>query len=304
MGRTAIAAVVPSIDRRSLERLETHFIAPEIYQRDDVAERQAKLARIVADEVAPRLLRLHTEVVADAPPVGVVLEALSPSGADITALADIVLGTNLEAAAAYVMLLRDRGLLMETLFFELLEPTARRLGEMWDNDECDFVDVTLGVARLQKLLAIFNDTHDEPALETRRHVLMAMMPGDQHRFGMTMVGKFLSAAGWRVRTEFASTAQEIVDAARRDWFAVAGVTAGSDRHLEALPGTIVRLREQSENPAISVMVGGPMFTANPALAMEVGADATAPNAPAAVLVAQKLFDLALPSLRADLVCSA
>jgi len=38
------------------------------------------------------------------------------------------------------------------------------------------------------------------------------------------------------------------------------------------------------------MVGGPMFTANPELASKVGADATAPTAPAAVLVAQKLFD--------------
>jgi methanogenic corrinoid protein MtbC1 len=300
MGQAAVAGVVPTIDRQSLDRLETRFIAPEIYRRDDVADRQAKLARIVASEVAPRLLRLHTQVVADAPPVEVVIEALSPSSADIGALADIVLGTDLEAAAAYVMLLRDRGLLMETLFVELLEPTARLLGEMWDNDECDFVDVTLGVARLQKLLAIFNDTHAEPAIETRRHVLMAMMPGDQHRFGMTMVGRFLSAAGWRVQAEFTSTPQEIVGAARRDWFAVAGLTAGADRHLDALRGTILRLREQSQNPAIGIMVGGPMFTANPALATEVGADATAPNAPAAVLVAQKLFDLALPSLRVDL----
>jgi len=38
------------------------------------------------------------------------------------------------------------------------------------------------------------------------------------------------------------------------------------------------------------MVSGPMFTANPELAGKVGADATAPAAPAAVLVAQKLFD--------------
>jgi methanogenic corrinoid protein MtbC1 len=41
---------------------------------------------------------------------------------------------------------------------------------------------------------------------------------------------------------------------------------------------------------IGVMVGGPVFTANPALAREVGADGTAANAPTAVLMAQKLFD--------------
>ncbi|KAA2236611.1 cobalamin B12-binding domain-containing protein [Salinarimonas soli] len=299
MGRTAETVAVPAIDPQSLCSLETHFIAPEIYRRDDVAARQANLARIVSNQIVPRLLRLHTEVVADAPPVTVLIEALAPSRADISALADIVLGTDLEAAAAYVVVLRDRGLAMETLFVELLEPTARHLGEMWTNDECDFIDVTLGVARLQKLLAIFNETHDEPALGSRRRVLMAMTPGDPHRFGVTMVEKFLLAAGWQVQTELSSTADEIVEAASGTWFAVAGLTAGSDRQLDTLRSTIVRLRARSHNPAIGIMVGGPMFTANPALALEVGADATAPNAPAAVLVAQKLYDLAAPTLRAE-----
>jgi len=41
---------------------------------------------------------------------------------------------------------------------------------------------------------------------------------------------------------------------------------------------------------IGIMVGGPVFTANPELALEVGADSTAINAPTAVLLAQKLFD--------------
>lgn len=298
MSQASGTVAVPAIDRRSLSKLEAHFIAPEIYRRDDVAARQARLARTISSEIVPRLLRLHTDVVSNAPPITVLIEALAPNSADISALADIVLGTNLEAAAAYITVLRDRGLSMETLFVELLEPTARHLGEMWDNDQCDFVDVTLGVARLQKLLAVFNETHNEPEIETRRHVLMAMTPGDQHRFGAAMVGQFLTAAGWEVQTEFSNATGAIVGAVRREWFAVAGLTAGSDRHLGTLRSTIVRIREQSQNPSIGVMVGGPMFTANPALASEVGADATAPNAPAAVLVAQKLFDLAVPSLRA------
>lgn len=102
----------------------------------------------------------------------------------------VVIGSDLEAAAAYVLVLRGRGLTMETLFIELLEPTACHLGEMWDRDDCDFIDVTLGVARLQKLLAIFNESHNLPKLEARRHVLMALAPSEQHRFGLTMVQRF------------------------------------------------------------------------------------------------------------------
>jgi methanogenic corrinoid protein MtbC1 len=299
MSRKMGAVAVPTIDRQSLHKLEAHFIAPEIYQRDDVRVRQAKIARIASNEIIPRLLRLHTEVVADAPPVAVLIEALAPSNADVSALADIVLGTDLEAAASYVMVLRDRGLSMETLFVELLEPAARHLGEMWDNDECDFIDVTLGVGRLQKLLAVFNETYEEPAYEARRQVLMAVTPGNQHSFGVAIVERFLLAAGWQVQTELSSTAEEIVGAARSNWFAVAGLTAGSDQQVNDLKSIISRIRKQSQNRMIGIMVGGPMFTANPAMALAVGADATAPNAPTAVLVAQKLFDLAMPSLRAN-----
>jgi methanogenic corrinoid protein MtbC1 len=301
MGQAIRAISVPVIDRQQLHKLKKQFIAPEIFHRDDVAERQAKLACVISNDIIPRLLRLHTEVLPAALPVDVVIEAFAPSGADISCLADIVLGSDLKVAAEYILVLRDRGLSMDSLFIELLEPTARSLGEMWDRDECDFIDVTLGVARLQELLAIFNDTHDVQALETRRQVLMAMTPGDQHSFGVTMVERFLRAAGWQVRTELSATSEQISDAAQSKWFAVVGLTAGSERQLDCLRTTIAQVRKASKNQEIGVMVGGPMFTANLALADQVGADATAPNAPAAVLVAQKLFDLASPSMRKNSV---
>lgn len=292
MGRAA-AAAIPAIDRQSLQQLETHFIAPEIYRRDDLAVRQGRLAQLISSRVIPQLLRLHGDVLPDAPSVEVLVEALAPDSADITGLADIILGSDLEAAVSYVTVLRERGLSMDSLFIELLEPTARHLGEMWDHDECDFVDVTLGVARLQKLLAAFNNSHTEPALDSRRAVLMAMTPGDQHFFGVTMVERFLLASGWKVQTETSATMQDIANAAQGRWFAVAGLTAGSTEMMEPLAATIRLIRQTSANPRIGIMVGGPLFTANPALALEVGADETASNAPAAVLVAQKLFDVAI-----------
>ena len=196
-----------------------------------------------------------------------------------------------------MLVLRDRGLSTDTLFLDLLEPTARVLGEMWDRDECDFIDVTLGIARLQKLLAIFNDTYTLAALDERRHILMAMTPGNQHSFGVTMVERFLLAAGWQVRTELEGTSEDIAHVAKSTWFAVVGLTAGSERQLDSMRTTIAQIRRESRNQAVGIMVGGPMFTANPALAHDVGADATAPNAPAAVIVAQKLFDLAAATFR-------
>ena len=287
----ATKAAIPAIDQSCLEALEKHFVSQELYRRDDVPERQARVARAVADTVVPQIVRLHSEVLPQAPEIEHVVEALMPTASDISGLADIILGADLEVSVAYVLMMRDRGLSMDTLFIELLEPAARRLGELWDSDECDFIDVTLGVARLQKLLASFNDSHGSPALLSRRTVLLGTAPGDQHSFGASMVERFLGAAGWSVQTVFDQSADMMGHAARREWFAVASLTAGSDKYLPALSNVIKVIRRQSLNPAIGIMVGGPAFSEDPGLVRAVGADATATNAPAAVLMAQKLFEL-------------
>ena len=297
MGQAGNAFASASIDRQALRNFEKHFISPEVLLRHDVSVRQYDLARFVSDEIVPRLVRLHTEVVPGAPLVEEVIEALRPNSTEIDALAHIVLGDDLEAAATYVTIMKDRGLSMETLYVELLEPTARHLGEMWDRDECDFIDVTLGVGRLQKLLAIFNETYALPLLGDRRVFLMATAPGNQHSFGASMIEKLLSAAGWQVEVEYSGDVNQLVEAVSGNWFAVVGLTAGSDAQLEELKSAIVQVRQHSKNPLAGVLVGGPMFTQNPELAAIMGADATAPNAPTAVLAAQKLFDMAAPAKR-------
>lgn len=299
MGRMGNALASQVFDRQTLHHFEKHFISPEIHQRPDMSARQSILARVISNEIVPRLLRLHTEVLPDAPSVDVLINALRPSSSEIDALAHIVLGDDLEAAATYVTIMRDRGLSMETLYVELLEPTARHLGEMWDNDECDFIDVTIGVGRLQKLLAIFNDTYTLPQLGTRRRVLMATTPGNQHSFGASMIERLLSAAGWDVETEYSGDANQIIQMVKRNWFAVIGLTAGSDGQLPAMKAVVAQIRSESQNSDIGIMVGGPMFTQDPHLTVTMGADATAPNAPAAVLAAQKLFDAAAQHWRAD-----
>lgn len=261
---------------------ETRFVAPGILSRSDVAERRAKLAHVVAGEIIPRLMLLHKEVVKAAEP---------PTEAEIAGLAQRVLSADIAEAARYITLLRDRGLSMERLFVELLEPCARYLGQMWDRDACDFIDVTLGLGRLQKLLAVFNSTHILPALDEKRRVLMLTTPGDQHVFGLSMVTKFLDAGGWRVDSEIGAPLELAGETVGQSWYAVAGLTLGSERHLAQLKAMIAMIRRRSLNQAIGIMVGGPVFSADPGLAKSVGADATAVDAPTAVLTAQKLFDL-------------
>ena len=277
--------------------MDAHFVAPEILRRSDVFARRAKLLRIVSVDIIPRLSLFHRAEATIAPDS---LRSRATPESDIQdskirdleirGLAQLVLGTDLEAAVEFVTGLRERGVSMDTLFVNVLEPTARHLGSLWEDDACDFIDVTLAVGRLQHLLAIFNDTHGLPALDGKRHVLMTTMPDETHSFGAQMVEKFLSAGGWTVQSEPAAGADAIAALVERRWFAVAGLTVSCDKGLGGLADLIGSIRQHSCNRAIGIMVGGPVFTANPGLAAELGADATASNAPAAVVLAQKLFD--------------
>ena len=260
---------------------DANFVAPEVLAREDVAERHLRLAQVVSHQIVPRLKSLHSIK----PEIAAVI---SPE--EIDQFAHLVLSPDIRTAEAFVTLLRERGLPMDVLFVELLEPAARHLGEMWNHDECDFVDVTLGLGRLQRLLATFNCTHQDPMLIERRSILMTTMPGDQHSFGAAMVEKFMRAGGWRVRAERVASIHELTGLVGKEWFALVGLAVGFDQHMPQLAEAIARLRERSCNPALGVIVGGPVFAAHPERIAEVGADATAPNAPLAVLAAQKIFD--------------
>jgi methanogenic corrinoid protein MtbC1 len=262
---------------------EHHFIASEILARDDVAERRAKLAQIVSAQIVPRLMSLLEDG-------KIAVDSVAVRPEEIIALAHIVLDPDLNTAVAFATRLKDRGLPAEALFVDLLEPAARHLGRMWDSDECDFIDVTLGVGRLQKLLSVFNGTHAIPAIGEKRTVFMATTPDEQHSFGLAMVDKFLLAGGWRVSTLVGASDAALGKAVEENWFAVAGLTVSSDGNLENVAAAIRTIRARSANPAIGVMVGGALFIERPELVAQLGADATALNAPAAVIVAQRLFD--------------
>ena len=265
--------------------VQTPFVAPEVLHREDAAGR---LADIIALDIVPRLLRLRH---AGPPATGV----SAASEVEIAELARLVLSPDLQAAAEYIAILRERGLTMEALFVGLLEPAARCLGKMWDNDECDFVDVTLGVGRLQKLLAVFNCNYDLPAIGQKRRIVLTLTPGEQHTFGLAMVAKLLAAADWDVTSVVEPTIESIAGVVVQDWYAVAGITLSSGLRTDELSKTIATIRRQSRNPAIGIMVGGPQFVGHPELVARVGADACAANATTAVILAQKLFDIGAKS---------
>jgi methanogenic corrinoid protein MtbC1 len=256
---------------------------PRVLRRADYRERQARLASVIAQQIVPRLLLIHKNARVD----GDTGETFTSE--EITEFGDLTMAPDSSAARAYFEKMQASGHSLDTLFVHLLAPTARRLGEYWDQDLCDFVDVTIGVSRLQELLTIFGAADDIPLIDLQHRVLLATAPGEQHVVGIDMVGKLMRASGWDTTVRKGPSIKEIAADVAAEWYAVVGVALSAEEGLEEIGRSIDEMRRVSRNKHIGVMVGGPVFTGHPERAIQVGADGVADDAPAAVILAKKLL---------------
>ncbi|HSF12956.1 MAG TPA: cobalamin B12-binding domain-containing protein, partial [Erythrobacter sp.] len=182
------------------------------------------------------------------------------------------------------------GVSVETVCLDLLAPAARKLGEMWEHDECDFIDVTMGLWRLQEVMrevaARAPAERDFPCAP--RSALFSPMPGDNHNFGALMIEEVFARAGWQSEALIKPERRELLDRLARQPFDLVGLTLTRDCPSAALSNLIKAMRNVSANPDIIIFVGGRMINENPDLVAEVGADGTGADALAALEMAENL----------------
>jgi methanogenic corrinoid protein MtbC1 len=245
------------------------------------------LVHTIEDEIVPRLIRT-----ARGGSSAQVFEIANQARkhAAVRELAKRILDNHAGAAAEYIEELRAQGLSLETIYLDVMSPAARHLGVLWEEDTVDFTAVTVGLWRLQQLMyALSPEFHDDDARGVHvQRALLVPVPGSQHTLGLLMVAEFFRRAGWDVWGDPVATAEDLVREVKAQVFDLAGFSVGSETHFPVLTGVIKRVRAASVNPAICVMVGGPVIVANPGLVNTLGADGTAPDAAHAVQVAGSL----------------
>ena len=242
------------------------------------------LSTLIESEIIPRLMMAHVAGTPETPAPGIVAE-------EIAALAPLALEVEADALLAHIEKILARGVAVDTVMVDLLAPTARLLGEMWEDDRCDFVDVTMGLWRLQEVVhEIAARCPADRVLAVGGHrALFASMPGDQHNFGTVVVDELFRRDGWVTDRLSGAPTPELVRRVGDDWFDLVGLTVSCDAHIATLTSVIAALRNVSRNPRVCIMVGGRVFSADPELAVRVGADGTAGDAKRALAVAGDLL---------------
>jgi methanogenic corrinoid protein MtbC1 len=248
---------------------------------------EGHLARTIEDEIVPRLLlsRLESRQVGEQP------SALA--GGDVEALAQLLLQPDPAVAIAFVEAKRDQGVGLAELYLGLLAPAARLLGEWWHEDRCSFLDVTLGLCSLHRLLHSLSPrfVNESAGAGHGKRILLMPAPGEQHTFGLIMVVDFFRRSGWDVRFDDSDSIDDLARLVRREWFSVVGVSVGCDARVSSVAQSIRSLRKASCNRSLGVMVGGPLLNGRPDLVQAMGADATACDGIGAVRQAEHVLGL-------------
>ena len=182
------------------------------------------------------------------------------------------------------------------VYLEVLQPCLYEVGRLWETGAIDVGEehrISHLVDRHMSELRFL--ARDGGRADGRRYVCMAAH-GDTHLLGARVVADFLELDGWRggylggnlsLRHTLAA-----LEEARPDMLAL---SATVPQALHSLSDLITSLRARPALRTMRVLVGGQAFNQEPGLWTRVGADAWAPDAAQAVVVARRLVSVGVSS---------
>jgi len=212
---------------------------------------------------------------------------------EVAAFAPLAIALEAHELLAEVEGYLAQGLSAERIFIELLAPAARHLGSEWTADRIDFLDVTMGLWRLQEVLrevAARAGPGAPPSADRRS--LFSPFPGDQHSFGAAMIDECFTRAGWSSDLLTEPTRALLLARVAATDYDLVGLTVSCDCHIGQVSSLIVAVRNVSKNPNVRLLLGGRVLIEDPNLAHRSGADGTAATAVEALDLADRLLTVA------------
>lgn len=222
-----------------------------------------KAVRALAVEVVRRLRERASETQAGLSP---------PRLEDVDRLCDALLSKDQSAAGRMVDSYVGPGPDPARIAFPLLAEAARRLGQLWTEDEVSFLDVTVGVSRIFAIVHVVSRRQ----ASARSHggvAVFASVPGDTHTLGVTIAAEFLRSRGWEIVLRPGCDQGDLLaDIAALDpW--VVGLSASPSTSMVSLGRLIAALRIR--HPHTRILIGGSIAAEEEAILKLIGADAVA-----------------------------
>jgi MerR family transcriptional regulator, light-induced transcriptional regulator len=237
-------------------------------------------AAVIENVIVPRLLMTHLHNTAPKP------EVKPPKDLAVSEFIRLTMDQEPDAAVEFVQGLLDDGVSFQRILLDLMAPAARELGERWVNDTMSFVEVTLGVARMHRILREFDGVPEYMWSKSGFgcHALLLPAPGEQHTFGLRLVQEFLLRESWSVTNKPVETPEALKVILSNSHYDIAGLSLSGETMIEPFQASIASIRAYSKNRNIKIIVGGHLFVERPELISSCGADAYGADAPATVRI--------------------
>jgi methanogenic corrinoid protein MtbC1 len=265
----------------ALERVSAFLERP---RPEPAASHLQAFSSVIENFVVPRLLMSHMTPQPKQPKMNLTRGALDEGvvGEFITQ----TLADDPEKCVDFVRNLLVRGIPIQSVFLHLMAPAARELGERWERDKADFFEVTLGMARMHRVLREFDGIPPELCGRTGEghNALLLPTPGEAHSFGLRLVQEFLLRESWNVTNRLVASCDELEALVASQYYDFAGLSLSGETLIEALASAIQTIKSKSRNRHIRIIVGGHIFTEQPNLVAHCGADAFASDAPSGVAI--------------------
>lgn len=159
---------------------------------------------------------------------------------------------------------------------ELVTPIARRMGTMWEEDECDFVEVTLVCSQLQASLRRLGQRFAHPHDAPLGRILVGGLPGASHTLGLLMVAEAFASAGYDVQL-----GEPFGPGMSPKGFDIFAFTLSRTECADEARRYVERMRTLGDS-RMRIIVGGAAFRNDPGLVDGIGADGWAEDPVAAL----------------------
>ena len=166
-------------------------------------------------------------------------------------------------------------------------PAMREAGQRFEDEEFFVPELLLAARAMKSALELLKPHLVKAGAEPRGCVVIGTVKGDLHDIGKNLVSSLLEGAGFRVVDLGTDVAPErFAQAVQENDAGLIGLSALLTVTMPAMQATIEALQKAGVRDRVKVLVGGAPLTEE--YARQIGADAYADNASAAVRLAEQL----------------
>lgn len=182
----------------------------------------------------------------------------------------------------------ERGMDVRDVYVEVLQEALYEVGRLWQANRISVAAEHLATAITQLVVARLYERLPRGEA-VRGRVVLTGVEGELHQVGGNMVADALESDGWDVR--FLGTdvpVPDVLEAVSEHRAEVLGISCTILQNIPKVSFLVGAVKATFREACPRILVGGGAFRASPGKALEVGADAWAPDMREAIAVARTL----------------